>query len=447
MGIAVQVKRILKGNFDQTRYTKYLESIQFSNRDELKKLQAEKLSDLLNHAVENIPYYKDLKGKFALTPETVFEDIRNFPVLDKDTLISREKELTADNIKITSSLYTGGTFSKKATLHMDDHMELCAPDEFFNKKVGMVPGKSRLIFKADKRRKETHQIGGMDYDFNNISKSYRISHLFLNNKKFKMIKEILIHKKPKIIWGNTHAIFITANYVKNNDIKIRPPELALCGGQMLVPLYKERIEEVFKTKVYDRYGSVECGNTANQCKQQDGYHYVPTTHFIEVLDDNLNEVAEGETGNIYITTLIKRAMPMIRYKQDDLVEFTEKLCACDCNFPILAKIQGRRKEGVLSPKGTYLSLMPSNLIMSDSGEIKDYQIIQTEEDSMLIRYVTSGSNIKESTLIKIKKDIFNSMDYEMIITFKQVNAILPLKNGKVLRIIPLELYNELGESI
>ncbi len=444
MKLAVQMKRILNGTHAQTEFTRNLEKIQFKSPEELKALQAISLCDLLNHAVENIPYYKNLKGKFKLAPETIFEDIKQFPIITKETIIEKSNELVAPGIEIIGRIETSGTLGRKSVILTDKYTETHAPDEFFNRKIGIVPGKSRILLKTA-RRNIAENIGDIEYEFNRIARSYLISYSYMNEARLKFMTKTWQQKRPKIIWGLTQAICSLAEYMEANNLQVPSPELVLVGGQTMLPQWKATIERIWSTKVYDRYGSVEAGNTANQCKQGDGYHYVPTVHFIEILDENLEPVSEGETGSIYITTLSKRAMPMIRYKQDDLVVYTGDVCPCCCNFPIIKDIMGKRREGIISPTFTYIHLAPVNSIITESGEIGDFQVLQTLQDSLLIRIVEK-TPVNDVTLMKIKKDICTMLDYTMKITFEKVQLIKILPNGKLLRIVPINLYKEMEES-
>ncbi len=444
---AVKVKRLLKGYSEQTSYSAYLDKIQFKSPEELRELQAVSICELLNHAVNHIPYYKELNGKFKLTPESVFSDILQFPIMTKDILIENKDQLIADNIEGLKELETSGTSGREAHVIIDRESLKRSPDEFFNKKVGMVPGKSRLILKSNENTNAANKIGGLDYDFNEIAKTYRINHHYMNDRKFNFLINTIRKKKPKIIWGNTHGAFVIANYIEMHSVDIPKPELIIVGGQQLLPQYRKKIEKVFETNAYDRYGSVECGVTAHQCLEKDGYHYVPTVHYIEILDKDLNPVQEGEVGDLYITTLSKRAMPMIRYDHEDRAEFTSGLCPCGCNFPIIAKIHGRRKEGIVSPSGTYLSLVPASLIINQSNVITDYQMIQIKNDSLLLRVVCDGNLDEDPMIAKIKSDIRSHMNYDMKINFETMDYLKPLPNGKVRRIIPLSLLHEMGDQI
>lgn len=88
--------------------------------------------------------------------------------------------------------------------------------------------------------------------------------------------------------------------------------------------------------------------------------------------------------------------------------------------------------------------LAGNDIIIKEGYIKDFQIIQREEDEILIRYIEEkkvGENIKN----RIAADLNNVLDNMKNIEFEKVNELKPLPNGKMLRIIPIALYKGLDK--
>ena len=444
MKTAVRIKRILTGKSSQTDFTRYIEEIQFKTPEELKSLQAVSLCELLKHAVNHIPYYMDIKDNLGLTPQTAFDDIKKVPIISKGDLIKGKERFLADNIELGRIMHTGGTTGEKAFVHEDKYFSSHGPDEYFNKVIGMVPGKSRLILKDDISKKKAVIQGKYDYEFNPLKQVYRIDHKFLDDRKMEFITGILKKNKPKIIWGDSYAVYVLAKYIRKNNIKFKFPEALLLGGQLLLSHNRKIIEEVFKAPVYERYGSTECANTANQCLEQEGFHYVPVVHYLEILDDDNNPVKNGETGNLIITTLNKRGQPMIRYNIGDQVEYTEKTCPCGCNFPIFKNIVGMRKEGFVSPKGTYMTTTAIYMVFKDLDYIHDFQAIQIEPGVIILNLVT-GSEICDDDKKYIKKEICARFDYDMDVRIKRVTDVKPLPNGKVLRGIPYSRFKELGD--
>ncbi len=83
------------------------------------------------------------------------------------------------------------------------------------------------------------------------------------------------------------------------------------GGS--IPETRARIEDLWGASVYDYYGLSDIfGSCAGMCEQKDGLHWAEDHILVEVLDPaTLGPVAEGERGELVLTTLRKSARPMI----------------------------------------------------------------------------------------------------------------------------------------
>jgi phenylacetate-CoA ligase len=100
------------------------------------------------------------------------------------------------------------------------------------------------------------------------------------------------------------------------------------GGS--IPETRARIEDLWGASVYDYYGLSDIfGSCAGMCEEKDGLHWAEDHILAEVLDpDTLAPVAEGERGELVLTTLRKAARPMIRFRTGDIVSFTSAPCRC-----------------------------------------------------------------------------------------------------------------------
>ena len=86
-----------------------------------------------------------------------------------------------------------------------------------------------------------------------------------------------------------------------------------------VPGYREGVEEALNCKAYDAYGLSETGVVAAETEAQDGLHPVEQSCILEVLDpQTLNPVADGEKGELVITSLTREGMPILRFRTGDL---------------------------------------------------------------------------------------------------------------------------------
>ncbi len=101
-----------------------------------------------------------------------------------------------------------------------------------------------------------------------------------------------------------------------------------CAGEPLTRYRRQLLEEIWGVPVYDNYGMTETGPQAMDCRVQQ-LHPWQGQFWMEILDEQLEkEVAPGETGYLVVTSLTRRASPMIRYLTGDRIQRLEQPCAC-----------------------------------------------------------------------------------------------------------------------
>jgi len=107
-------------------------------------------------------------------------------------------------------------------------------------------------------------------------------------------------------------------------------ELILTGA-CAPPDLRLQLEHLWAAQCFDRYGLTEAGSVACECTSHPcGMHLLETEYLAEVLDPKTTErVAEGNPGELVLTTLGRFAQPIVRYRTGDLVRLVRAHhCAC-----------------------------------------------------------------------------------------------------------------------
>ncbi|OJF17785.1 MAG: CoF synthetase [Bacillaceae bacterium G1] len=141
-----------------------------------------------------------------------------------------------------------------------------------------------------------------------------------------------------------------------------PALRAICAaGETLPPGRRKLLEELWGVPVYDFYGMTEIGTAVVDCEAMVP-HPIEEDFVFEILDDSFRaDVPPGEYGHLVVTTLKKRATPMIRYVTGDRARFVEKPCACGRTTAL--EIRGRR-EDALNVGGVRLDLWDLDSVVS-----------------------------------------------------------------------------------
>jgi phenylacetate-CoA ligase len=121
------------------------------------------------------------------------------------------------------------------------------------------------------------------------------------------------------------------------------------------------LERAFGCPAYDVYGLSEIvgPGVAGECEARAGLH-LADDHFLPEIVDPATGTARpvGEEGELVLTTLTKRAMPLIRYRTGDITTLTDAPCVCGRTTARIARIKGRTDD-MLIVKG--VNLYPSEV--------------------------------------------------------------------------------------
>lgn len=147
------------------------------------------------------------------------------------------------------------------------------------------------------------------------------------------------------------------------------------GGS--IPETRGQIEALWGADVYDYYGLSDIfGSCAGMCEAKNGLHWAEEHILLEVLDLKTGEpVAEGERGEMVLTTLKKSARPMVRFRTGDIVSYTTEPCSCGRTALRLHGIHGRLDD-MLIIKG--VNVFPSDveaIVRKDADYTGEYLLI------------------------------------------------------------------------
>ena len=138
------------------------------------------------------------------------------------------------------------------------------------------------------------------------------------------------------------------------------------------------LERAFGCPAYDVYGLSEIigPGVAGECEVREGLH-VADDHFLpEVIDPETGTVLPpGREGELVLTSLTKRAMPMIRYRTGDITTLHAGPCRCGRTTARIARLKGR-SDDMLIIKG--VNLYPSEVeatLLGMDELVPHYQLI------------------------------------------------------------------------
>ncbi len=169
------------------------------------------------------------------------------------------------------------------------------------------------------------------------------------------------------------------------NIKDLPLRVGVFGAEPWTESMRRRIEADSGIKAYDIYGLSEIvgPGVAMECPCQAGPHIFEDYFYPEIIDTKtLKPCADGEEGELVLTTLGKQAMPMIRYRTRDITALTSEQCECGRTLRRIKRIS-RRSDDMFIIRG--VNVYPSQIetaLLKVEGALPHYQIILSREKGL-----------------------------------------------------------------
>ena len=354
-------------------------------RQEIEKIQLDKLKHITKYCYENVHMYKKKFDDAGFDPDKIrtLSDIKYMPFTTKaDFRDNYPFGMFAVPMKKVTRIHASSGTTGKPTV------------------VGYT--KNDLDMWSDCMARLVTAAGASDDDIVQISFGYGLFtgalglHYGLEKIGATVIpcssgnteKQVMLMKD----FGTT-ALVATPSYalrigevaremgVKGDELKLR---LGLFGSEGCTPEMRSQIEDYLHILATDNYGMSELigPGVSGECHLRQGLHFNEDHFLPEIINPDTCEVlGEGEEGELVITTLSKEALPVLRYRTKDITAITYEKCECGRTHARMKKTTGR-SDDMLKIRG--VNVFPSQIesvLMTIPQIAPHYQIVVTREGS------------------------------------------------------------------
>ncbi|MFH1453777.1 MAG: acyl-CoA reductase [Armatimonadota bacterium] len=176
------------------------------------------------------------------------------------------------------------------------------------------------------------------------------------NSDMDSIISFLSSFKANAVLGLPSIILQLAHYIEAKKIKNIKIEKILYGGEHFTVEARKYLKKVLGTKIIRSagYASVDAGPIGYQCEHtKDTVHHVLSDYvYVQIIDpETLNPVPVGQTGEITVTLLKRKFMPLIKYRTGDSGRIIAESCHCargDVLFELLGRCDDVVRVGSVS---------------------------------------------------------------------------------------------------
>ncbi|MBR6310062.1 MAG: AMP-binding protein [Paludibacteraceae bacterium] len=355
--------------------------IEFKSPEEIKSFQESLLKKALIYLQQNSPYYQRMFSKYEIDIEKIntLEDLIKIPFTEKkDLQLFNEDFLCCPKEKIVDYITTSGTLGDPVTFGCTekDLQRLAYNEKKSFECAGVRPGNIvQLMTTMDKRF-----MAGLAY-FLGI-REMGASVIRVGNGIPELQWDTIKRIKPDTIMCVPSFILRLIQYAEDHGIDYKN-----CGVKRIIGigeglrdqkfelnLLGRRIKEKWDVDLFATYSSTEMGATFSECEYGQGGHVHPELIIVEIIGEDDMPVADGETGEVVVTTLGVEGMPLLRFRTGDIAAKCVEQCKCGRWSYRLTPLVGR-KNNMIKLKGTTLYPPAINDVLDNTCYVENYVII------------------------------------------------------------------------
>jgi phenylacetate-CoA ligase len=360
-----------------------LEQLQWRAPQDLAERQTGRLIKIIDYAQRTSPFYRTrLSPLLPLDRRTICDRITETPLVTKADLQSFFRQMAADPApRRVSRKTTGGSTGQAVTLLKDRRStasEMAASWLGYGW-FGIKPGdRSARFWGSPSVLKRRLRSLAADAAMNRV----RFSAFAFDDHDLEGYWSQCLRFRPSWFYGYVSMLEAFAMFVARRGYDGRSLDLRaiVTTSEVLSAPQRALLIEVFGAPVQNEYGCGEVGPIAYECPRG-GFHMMTEGLFVEILKPNGDRAAPGESGQIVVTDLNNRAMPLIRYALGDMAERGDT-CSCGRGFPTLARVWGREYDFVFGPDGRKYHgeffMYVFEDVRAKGVRIAQFQVIQSE---------------------------------------------------------------------
>lgn len=431
------------------KFLREIECTQFFAREDIQRMQQEKLRLLLRFANAHCPFYRarfEAAGFDVNAAEWPDEGWQQVALLTKREIQDHGAELMAAGFPEQDRVrnQTGGSTGSPLQFYVDRRRlaSRMASTHRHNAWAGVQPGdwvahlwgaRLDLLPTSGVRNWLRRQL---------IYRSLELNTSSISGCDWEAYIALLRRYRPRFLISYARSAVELAEYLQERKIGDIRFQSIITTAEVLLPAQRQFVEQVLGGRVFNRYGCREVSIIASECSEHAGLHLNAEALLVEIVP---SPELPAPWGKVVITDLLNQSMPLIRYEIGDAARWAEHECACGRGLPMLAEIEGRTTDFLHLPDGRIISGPALTLVIADLRDVRQVQFVQRVREEVILRVVPgNGYDAGSRAELQRRLDVYLNGASRLII--EEVDAIATEVSGKY-RFVKSELSSVQGQGV
>ncbi len=325
-------------------------------REQLDRYQLERLRATIGWALGSSPFYRTRLADFAATDITKPCDLNRLPFTTAADLRRHGPRflcVSQSDVSRVVTLDSSGTTGAAKRLYFTPADQEATLDFFRHGMASLTqPGDRVLILLPGER---PGGVGDLLAAALNRSGVRPIPHGFIRSLPATLA--VMVRENVSCLVGVPAQVLALARWAESAGVSPALKSVLLSTDHVPRAVVRE-LARLWGCDVFEHYGMTELGlGGGTDCAAHTGCHLHEADFFFEIVDPLTGQpVPAGGEGEVVVTTLARRAMPLIRYRTGDISRILSEPCPCGSELRRLAPVTARADGRIILPGHGHFTL-------------------------------------------------------------------------------------------
>ena len=369
-------------------------AMDFLPREQMRALQSQRLREIVKLSYAKVPLYRARMDELGVKPEDIgtIADIAKLPFMQKTDLRDTYPDgLFAVEMKDIVRLHASSGTTGKPIVVAYTEEDLKVWDSSIIRCLKMYGVKSSDVVQ------NCYGYGLFTGGLGLHSGAQALGCTVIPASGGNSERQLMLMRDLKTtVIASTPSYFmhlIEEGKAKGIDFKQMPLRIGVFGGEPSSEAMRKFIAENTNVVPFDIYGLSEIvgPGVGGECRCKCGMHILEDNFYPEIVDPDTGEVLpDGEEGELVLSTLTKRAMPILRYRTHDITSIIPEPCECGRTIRRISRIS-KRSDDMLIIRG--VNVFPSQI---------EVGVMRVEESTPNFRIIREMKNDMESLTVEVE---------------------------------------------
>ncbi|MCL2219485.1 MAG: phenylacetate--CoA ligase [Chitinispirillia bacterium] len=416
-------------------------------REELRRLQGERLKAIARKVYDRVPFYKSKFNALGVKPEDIngIDDIAKLPFTSKDDMRDVfPYGLLACDLKDIVEIHTSsGTTGKPVVdAYTQGDIDLWGEVMARTLSMGGVTAED-IVQNAYGYGLFTGGLGA-HYGIRRIGATCIPISGGNTKRQLDMMRDF---GSTALTCTPSYSLYLAeAGKEEGIDFSKLPLRVGFFGAEPWSESMRADIQAKLHIKAYDIFGLTEIigPGVAAECECQDLLHVFEDHFYPEIINpDTGKPLPDGEKGELVFTTLTKEGTPVIRYRTRDITYLTREPCPCGRTAVRMHRILGRTDDMLIIRGVNIFPSQVEQVLIKMDGVEPHYQLLVERQGTLdcleVLVEMTEGLFSDELKRLEQKEREIEDKLREALLVHSKVKLVepksIPRSEGKAKRII------------